>query len=89
MFRKYHSPTDDQTVMFDDPYGQIDMIQLQRDFFSPAICNNSFCRGTFPKFLKHNISIQMPIQYINDKWRISIDRLGTGPHGYTCTMVIY
>ena len=49
------------------PYRQIETIQLQWEFyFAPAMCN-SFCRVKFPKCLKHNISIQMSIQLINDE----------------------
>ena len=40
--------------------------------FVPSMCNYSFCRVKFPNCLKHNISIQMSIQSINDEWWIYI-----------------
>ena len=42
--------------------------------FSPAMCNNSFCRVKFPKCLKHSRFIQMSIQSINDEWCIYMTR---------------
>ena len=56
------------------PYGQIDMIQLHWEsiFLSHKCVNNSFCRVKFPNCLKHNISIQMSIQSINDEWWVYI-----------------
>ena len=52
------------------PYGQIDMIQLY--LFVASMCNNSSCRVKFPNCLKHNKSIQMSIQSINDEWWVYI-----------------
>ena len=50
-------------------------VSMGSDFYmTPAMCNNSFCRVKFAKCLKHNISIQMSIQSINDVWCIYLTR---------------
>ena len=91
MFRKSYSPIDDQTVMFDDPKALRsdwhDSTALGKYHFVPLMCNNSFYRVKFPNCLKHNISIQMSIQSINDEWYISQGNgyevpKGTNPHDY-------
>ena len=62
--------------MFDDP------MALRSDWhdspapgkylFVSSMCKNSFCQVKFPDCLKHNISIQMSIQSINDEWWVYI-----------------
>ena len=63
-------------VMFDDPTALRsnwhDSTALGKYLFVPSMCNNSFCRVKFPNCLKHNISIQMSIQSINDEWWVYI-----------------
>ena len=49
-----------------------DSTALGKYLFVSSMCNNSFCRVKFPNCLKHNISIQMSIQYINDEWWVYI-----------------
>ena len=62
--------------MFDDPTALRsdwhDSTALGKYRFVPSMCNNSFCRVKFPNCLKHNISIQMSIQSINDEWWVYI-----------------
>ena len=62
--------------MFDDPTALRsdlhDSTALGKYLFVPSMCNNSFCRVKFPNCLKHNISIQMSIQSINDEWWVYI-----------------
>ena len=62
--------------MFDDPPAiqsdWHDSTALGKYLFVPLMCNNSFCRVKFPNCLKHNISIQMSIQSINDEWWVYI-----------------
>ena len=58
--------------MFDDPTALRsdwhDSIALGKYLFVPSMCNNSFCRVKFPNCLKHNISIQIYFQSMNDEW---------------------
>ena len=49
-----------------------DSTALGKYIFVPSMCKNSFCRVKFPNCLKHNISIQMSIQSINDEWWVYI-----------------
>ena len=62
--------------MFDDPTALRsdwhDSTALGKYLFVPSMCNNSFCRVKIPNCLKHNISIQMSIQSINDDWWVYI-----------------
>ena len=62
--------------MFDDPTAlrsdSHDSTALGKYLFVPSMCNNSFCRVKFPNCLKHNISIEMSNQPINDEWWVYI-----------------
>ena len=60
---------DDPTALWSDWH---DSTALGKYLFIPSMCNNSFCRVKFPNCLKHNISIQMSIQSINDEWWVNI-----------------
>ena len=62
--------------MFDDPKALRsdgpDSTALGKYIFVPSMCYNGFCRVKFPNCLKHNISIPMSIQSINDEWWVYI-----------------
>ena len=58
---------DDPTVLRSDWYDST----AKGNVFAPAMCNNNFYRVKFPKY---NISVQLPIQSINDEWCIHMTR---------------
>ena len=75
--------------MFDDPTALRsdwhDSTALGKYLVVPSMCNNGFCRVKFPNCLKHNISIQMSIQSINDEWWVYIIM---DPH-YSNNILVY
>ena len=59
------------------PYGRtvrLTWFKCNGKVFSPAMCNNSFCRVKFPNCLKHSRFIQMSIDSFIDEWCIYMTR---------------